>query len=107
MYAKLVAAVIAAGLSAAVAALTDGTIGQGEAINIAIVVVGACAVFAAPNVPGAPVTKAVIAVLTAVLTLAASLITDGLNLSDWLQLAVAALGALGVYAVPNRGGATV
>lgn len=101
-YAKTLAAVLATVLSAVVAALTgDGAIDVGEWVNVAILAVGAASVFAAPNVPGAAVTKAVLAVLTAVLTLAVNLIVGGLDLSEWLQLGVAALGALGVYAVPN------
>lgn len=104
-YAKAIAAVVATVLSGVIAALTgDATISPAEWINVAILAAGALAIFAAPNVPGAPITKAVLAVITAVLTLSVQLISDGsLDLTDWLQLGVAALGALGVYAVPNRG----
>lgn len=103
-YAKALAAILATILSAVVAALTDGTVTPAEWVNVAILAVGAAAVFAAPNVPGAPVTKAVLAVLSAVLVLLVSMVGGGwhLDISDWLQLGVAALGALGVYAVPNR-----
>jgi hypothetical protein len=103
-YAKAGAAVVATILSAVVAALTgDAAIGDVEWINIAIAGVGALAVFAGPNVPGARVTKAVLAVLSAVLVLLVNLIVDGVTMSEWMQLGVAALGALGVYAVPNSG----
>lgn len=104
-YSKAIAAVVATVLSAVVAALFgDEFVSSVEWVNIAIAGVGAAAVFAAPNVPGAAYTKAIIAVLTAVLTLLASLLLVGpLGVSEWLQLGVVALGALGVYAVPNRG----
>lgn len=102
-YAKAIAAVVATILSGLVAALMDGTIDPTEWINVAILGVGALAVFAAPNVPGARYTKSVLAVLAAVLTLLVSLIPGGISLSDWLQIGVAALGALGVWAVPNSG----
>lgn len=103
-YSKAIAAVLATILAAIVAALGDGSINPVEWINVAILAVGACAIFAAPNVPGAPVTKAILAVLSAVLVLLTSFIGDGmLTTSEWLQLAVAALGAAGVYAVPNKG----
>jgi hypothetical protein len=103
-YAKALAAVVATVLSAVVAALTgDGVIGDVEWINIAISGVGALAVFAGPNVPGARITKLVLAALSAVLVLAVNLIVDGVTVSEWLQLGMAALGALGVYAVPNSG----
>lgn len=103
-YSKAIAAVVATILSAVIAALTgDNTIGNVEWINIAIAGTGALVVFTAPNVPGARYTKMVVAVLMAVLTLAVNLIVDGVTVSEWLQLGMAALGALGVYAVPNKG----
>lgn len=101
-YSKALAAVVATVLSAVVAALSgDNFIDAQEWVNVAILAVGACGVFAAPNVPHSRYTKAVIAVLTAVLTLLVNMITGGLDVSEVLQLGVAALGALGVYAVPN------
>lgn len=107
-YAKSVLAIVVAGISAAIVALTgDNAFSNVELINIAIAVVTAAAVFTGPNVPGAAVTKMVLAVLGAVLTLAVNLIVGGLSLSEWLQLAVAAAGAIGVYAVPNNTGPNV
>lgn len=101
-YAKFFAQVVATvlvGLSAAL--FGDNTISNQEWVNVAIVGVGAAAVFAAPNVPGARYTKSVLAVLAAVLTVLASVILGGLTTTEWIQIAVAGLGALGVYAVPN------
>lgn len=101
-YAKALAAVVATVLSALVAALVgDAVITTVEWVNVAIAGTGAAAVFTAPNVPGARYTKSVLAVLTAVLVLLTSVITDGITSTEWLQLALAALGALGVYAIPN------
>jgi hypothetical protein len=103
-YAKFFAAVVATVLSGVVAALYSGNVVTNtEWVNIAIAAVGACAVFAAPNVPGARYTKSVLAVLTAVLTVLASVILGGVTTTEYIQIAVAALGALGVYAVPNTG----
>lgn len=100
-YAKLLAVIVAAGLMAAVAAYTDGVFTTVEKINVAIAVVSAGSVFAAPNVPGAMYTKSILAVLGAVLVFLTSAITDGISTSEWMQIGVIALGALGVYAVPN------
>lgn len=101
-YAKALAAVVATVMSGVIAALTgDAVISPTEWINVAILAAGALAVFTAPNVPGATVTKAVLAVITAVLTLAVNLIVGGIDMTEWLQLGMAALGALGIYAVPN------
>jgi hypothetical protein len=101
-YGKAFAAVLATIISAVLAALTgDGAVSSVEWVNVAILAVGAASVFAAPNVPGAAYTKSVLAVLAAVLTVLTSAITAGITTTEWLQIAMAALGALGVYAVPN------
>jgi hypothetical protein len=101
-YAKTVASIIATGIAAALVALTgDGQFSDIELINVAIAVVGAVGVLYVPNAPNGPVAKMVIAALMAVLTLAVNLIADGVTISEWLQLAMAALGAVGVYAIPN------
>lgn len=102
-YFKVLAAIAATILSGIVGGLTDGKITPNEWINVAIAGVGAAGVYWAPNVPGAMYTKLIIAVLTAVLTALASFIGDGvISSAEVLQMAVIALGALGVYAVPNK-----
>jgi hypothetical protein len=40
--------------------------------------------------------------LASALGVAASLAPDGLSSSDWITIALAFLGAVGVYSVPNR-----
>lgn len=46
--------------------------------------------------------KAIVACLTAALVAAQTAISDGhITSSDWITIALAALGALAVYAVPN------
>lgn len=107
-YLKMLAQVFATVLAAVIAALTgDQTITPDEWINIAVLGVGAAMVFAAPNVPGAPITKAALSVLAGVLAVATSAITDGITMTEWLQIGMAALGALGVYAIPNSGASAV
>ena len=102
-YSKFIAIVIATVLSAISAALLgDSVISPNEWVNVAIAGVGAAAVFAAPNVPGAAYTKSVLAVLAAGLTVLASVIIGGVSPAEWIQIAIAALGAVGVYAVPNK-----
>lgn len=102
-YAKFAAIVLATVLSAVTAALAgDSIISPQEWVNVAILGVGAAGVFAAPNVPGAAYTKSILAVLAAVLTVLASVIIGGVGTAEIIQMILAALGALGVYAVPNR-----
>lgn len=103
-YGKALMAVLATLISGVIAALVgDQVVDTQEWVNVALLAAGAAGVFAAPNVPGARYTKSILAVVTAVLTLAVNLIAGGLDLVEWLQLAMAALGALGVYAVRNTG----
>lgn len=100
-YGKAAVAVLATILTAVVAALMgDNTISNVEWVNVAVVGVGAATVFTAPNVPGARYTKEILAVLAAVLVLLVSVITNGITLTEWIQLALAALGALGVAVAP-------
>lgn len=102
-YAKFAAIVLATVLSAITAALAgDSVISPQEWVNVAILGVGAAGVFAAPNVPGAAYTKSILAVLTAVLTVLASVIIGGVGTTEIIQMILAALGALGVFAVPNK-----
>jgi 2-keto-3-deoxy-6-phosphogluconate aldolase len=101
-YAKFIAIVLATVISGVTAALAgDSIVSPTEWVNIAILGVGALGVFAAPNVPGAAFTKSILAVLAAVLTVLASAIIGGISTTEWLQIGLAALGALGVYAIPN------
>lgn len=104
-YGKSIAMLLATAMSLAVAALaSDHVVTPTEWINIAIGVVTAASVFAAPNVPGARYTKLVLAVLGAVLALAVNLLAGGIDTSEWMQLGLAAFGALGVYAAPYTPG---
>lgn len=103
-YLKLVAQVLVTVAVALVAALGgDNVIDSVEWVNVAIVAVTAGAVFYAPNVPGAPITKAILSALGAGLTVLASAIVGGLQTVEIIQILIAAAGAVGVYAVPNRG----
>lgn len=102
-YAKSVVAILITIISAIVAFATDGNVDTTEWINVAIAGVGAVAVYYGPNTRYAPYTKGVLAALTAVLVLLTSLITGGLQGTEVLQLVIAAAGAVGVYAVPNKG----
>lgn len=107
-YTKAILAVIATVAAGLIAALSgDETISNQEWVNVAILAVGSLGVFAAPNVPGAQYTKAILAVLTAGLTVLASAIVGGLTTTEMLQILVAGLGAVGVYAFKNEDKAVV
>jgi len=103
-YAKLLMQVLVTVAVAVVAAMAgDNIVDSIEWVNVAIVGVGAAAVFAGPNIPGAAYTKFILAALAAVLAVLASAITDGIQTVELIQMLIAAAGAVGVWAVPNIG----
>lgn len=102
--AKAMGILLATVLSAILAALTgDQSISPTEWVNVVIGAVGVVAVYVVPNVTGstAAYAKGIVAALSAVLVLLQSLISDGVSGTEWIQLAMAALGALGVIALPG------
>ncbi|MBN9376310.1 MAG: hypothetical protein J0I40_13160 [Cellulomonas sp.] len=107
-YAKAIAAIIAAALAVIGAAITDGTITPVEAVTIAIAILTAVVVYLVPNFDaGAQAyAKGVAAFLGAGLAALATVLasTTGwatVTLSDWITVALAALGGIGVVVVPN------
>lgn len=101
-YAKTLVALAVAGLTVLASALTDGYISTGEGVQIAVAVTTATSVYLVPNVPQWPWLKTAIAAVLAALNLATTLITDGLSSAEMVNLVLAALGVLMVYAWPNR-----
>jgi uncharacterized membrane protein len=101
-YLKLAAQVLATVLAAVVALLngTDHQPGVSDWINVVIVALGAVAVLGAGNLPEGvwAHTKTIVAAATAVAVAIQSVLTDGISAAEWLQVGLAALGALGVYA---------
>ena len=101
-YAKGIAAVVAAVLVAVGAALTgNNVIDATEWVTVAIAGVGAASVWVAANVNGASYVKGAIAFLTAALVVLQTSIVGGVTTTEWVQIAIAALGAIGVVAVKN------
>lgn len=102
-YAKAAAAVLAAGASAVLAALTgDQTISTLEWVNILIAIATAATVFTAPNVPGARVTKCALAVIMTGLTAVVNIVgAESTTDTNWWQLLTAFAGAVLVYAARN------
>lgn len=87
----------------ALAAVWTGGVTPLEWVNVAIVGVTALNVFAAPNVPGAAYTKGILSAAGAGLVVLASAITGGgVTFPEIVQIVVAALGAVGVFALPNK-----
>ena len=105
-YAKALTAVIGAVVMAVAAAMTDDTITHPEWVQIATAGVAAFAVFVTANV-GLPLwdkAKAVTAGALAGLGLLGGYLANGEHMTNalWLNVAIAAAVAAGVWAVPNR-----
>jgi len=101
-YGKLAAIVLATVLSAVLAVVTaGGALTAVVWVNAALLGVGSVAVFLKSNTVAWPYAKTAVAVATAVLTVVASaLLTGGITTPVVLQIVLAALGAVGVYATP-------
>lgn len=101
-YLKLLVALLGAAVMSVASFATDNTVSTEEWVQVAIAIATAAGVWAAANVPTLTWAKTFVAVALGVLNLLVSYITDGISTSEWLNLAVAALTAAGVYAVANR-----
>jgi hypothetical protein len=79
----------------------DRHLDPSEAVNLAVAVVTAAGVYLVPLAPAAKWTKSVVAFLLAGLNVAATVILDNtLDPQDWLLIATAALGAIGITLAP-------
>jgi peptidoglycan biosynthesis protein MviN/MurJ (putative lipid II flippase) len=108
-YAKTLVALLTAVLAAVLPALTnhagllpDGHLGASGVANIVVLGAAAVQVFSAPNTPGWRWAKTIAAAVAAGGVVLISALTDAdVGAAEWVQIGMAVLGALGVYAVPN------
>lgn len=102
-YAKGLAAAAATVLTALAAALADNGMSTVELINTLIVLCSAVGVVIVPDLDTgvARYAKPIVAALGAALTLLVTLIADGVTASEWIQVVLAGLGAVGVTALPG------
>lgn len=101
MYGKIWSQIIATVLAGAIPLLGDAHMTGVELVNFLLLALSAIGVGLVPNLTGgvAKYAKAAVAIGTAVGTLLVSLFADGsyaLTTTEWLQLGLAALGAVGV-----------
>ncbi|UDL16427.1 membrane protein [Microbacterium phage Zooman] len=102
-YAKAITYIAMAGLTFLVTALSDNALSVEEILNLVVVVLGAIGVYAIPNFPegAAKVAKTGVAFLTAAVIAALSFLTGGIEVTEWIQIVLAAFAAVGVYIIPN------
>lgn len=102
-YAKAITYIAMAGLTFLVTALSDNALSVDEVLNLVVIVLGAIGVYLIPNFPegAAKVAKTGVAFLTAAVVAALSFLTGGIEITEWIQIVLAAFAAVGVYIIPN------
>jgi len=99
---KALVAVLMAGLVSYQTLATDGVSVQ-DWCSIAVAVIGAVGVYLIPNTPALDWAKAGVAVLLAGAQAAVQVSGDGvISGTEWLTVAIAAIGVISVYVAPNR-----
>lgn len=110
-YAKTLVALLAAVLAAVLPGLThqaglttDGRLGASGIANIVVLAAGTIQVFNAGNLPGWRYAKLIAAAVGAGGVVLISVLSDlQVSPQEWIQVALAVLGTLGVAAIPNAG----
>lgn len=104
LYAKSVIYIALTAVTFLVTAAADNLLTIDEVLNLTVVVLGAVVVYLVPNLPSGvgAYAKTVAAFATAALVALLSFLTDGVTLTEWLQVILAAFAGVGVYIVPNE-----
>lgn len=102
-YSKAITYIAMAALTFLVTALSDNVLAVDEVLNLVVIVLGAIGVYLVPNFPegAAKVAKTGVAFLTAAVVAALSFLTGGIEVTEWIQIVLAAFAAVGVYIIPN------
>jgi hypothetical protein len=100
---KAIVQVLAAVLAAVVPALTSGHLDAVGWFNVIALAAGAVMVYNAANLPGWPAAKLIASAVAAVAVALMSAWQGGITTTEIIQIVLAGLGALGVYALPNAG----
>lgn len=106
-HAKAITAALVAVLAAVAPAFaTAAPLGFAGWVNVVVLAAGALHVYNASNdIPGWQYAKLIAALVSAGAVVLSSALSDGgVSTAEWIQVAVAALGAFAVYQVPNQAG---
>lgn len=106
--AKAIVQLVMTVLAAVVPALTVGPLDAAAWVNIVILGAGVVMVYNAANIPGWSYAKLIASAVSAVAVVLVAALTSGhgLNATDYIQMILAAAGALGVGAIPNAASGT-
>ena len=101
-YAKAIWAALIAAVTALAGYLVDQDMTSIEWVHVVIYAVGAGSVYLAANLPGYPYAKAFVAAVIAVGDVLVTVLTDGINSAEWMNVVLAAALALGVFGIRNK-----
>lgn len=104
LYSKAILMIALTAVGFLVTAVADDVLTLEELLNLVVMVLGAVVVYLVPNLPtgvGA-YAKTIAAFLTAAVVALLSFLTDGVTLTEWLQVLLAAFAGIGVFIVPNE-----
>lgn len=100
--AKFLVALVFAGLTAVSPLIAgDGNVDTSEWLQVGVALATAASVWVAANVPDLTWAKTAIAVIGGGLSAATAAITDGISPAEWVNIVLAALAVVFVWAVPN------
>ena len=104
LYAKAIIYIVLAAVTFLVTAVADNLLTVDELLNLVVIVLGAVVVYLVPNLPAGvgAYAKAIAAFTTAAVIALLSFLTDGVTVTEWLQVLLAAFAGVGVYIVPNE-----
>lgn len=104
MYAKAILMIALTAVTFLVTAVADDVLVLEEVLNLVVMVLGAVLVYLVPNLPSGigAYAKTGVAFLTAAVVALLSFLTDGVTLTEWLQVLLAAFAGVGVFIVPNE-----
>lgn len=104
LYSKAILMIVLTAVTFLVTAAADDVLTLDEVLNLIVMVLGAVVVYLVPNLPtgiGA-YAKTIAAFLTAGVVALLAFLTDGVTLTEWLQVLLAAFAGVGVFIVPNE-----
>lgn len=102
VYGKFIAALLAAFAVGIQSALSDGAVSTDEWIQLAIQITTAAGVWLTANLPGYTWAKTATAAILAGLNATVAALSDGISMSEWVNIGIAIAGVILVQFTPSR-----
>lgn len=99
--AKAIVQLVMTVLAGLVPALAVGPLDTAGWVNVVVLAAGIVMVYNAGNIPGWRYAKLIASATSAVAVVLAVSLTGGIDMTEWIQMLLAAAAAFGVGAIPN------